>query len=204
MSFHFYKLVSPARPFRDDFSKAWYRDVTATFRAALPPQEVSHLIFLFCTATVMPQDHLCVFIGILSDKFVFIANQFFDFTLKGFIVPDCRLADLTDRNLQKFYITNFKVSSAAFVVDLDPFGFRVVFQQFKIAVRLDFVLHFFKCTSRFADAAGTIVYEVSGGSIYRSAALMAEDDRLFHSLEFALNSIIAVARPANHLFILLL
>ena len=102
------------------------------------------------------------------------------------------------------FLTALCARQDAFVVDLDPFGFRVVFQQFKIAVRLDFVLHFFKCTSRFADAAGTIVYEVSGGSIYRSAALMAEDDRLFHSLEFALNSIIAVARPANHLFILLL
>ena len=60
---------------------------------------MSHLIFLFCTATVMPQDHLCVFIGILSDKFVFIANQFFDFAFKGFVVPNCRLANLADRNL---------------------------------------------------------------------------------------------------------
>lgn len=86
------------------------------------------------------------------------------------------------------------------MADLGSLGFWVVFQQFKIAVRLDFGLHFFKCTSGFADAAGTIVYEISGGSMYRSAALMAEDDRLFHSLEFALNSIIAVARPANHPF----
>ena len=38
----------------------------------------------------------------------------------------------------------------------------------------------------------------------RSAALMAEDDRRVHSLEFALDHIVTVTRPLDYLFILLL